>query len=173
MAPVVSYLRWRMGNRELQESLRAGLATVLPEAPPTEEDWGGREGDLDAQWAYKVFYGKDAAQTHPLFAANVIERAEEISFMPRAAFQYYFVCFADYVAGSEVLVQDDASSAASCFLRLLESALRTHRGWVMPLLPQLLPVAAYVAANQRLFDADRDIFGDFGELLAKIEALSS
>ena len=83
---------------------------------PSEADWGNYKDDLDQEYGHQVFFGKNAEETTPLFERNVIERAEEIQFMPVTPFRYYILAFRNYVMSEDVLKNDMAPDAASCFL---------------------------------------------------------
>lgn len=49
---------------------------------PSREDWGDFEDDLDARYAFKVFFGKSISEAVPLIQENPIERTDELRFMP-------------------------------------------------------------------------------------------
>jgi hypothetical protein len=137
---------------------------------PTENDWGDWRSDLDQQSAHEVFAGRSAADVQPLFQENVIERTDELRFMPTLPFRYYMLAFRDYVL-SEAVTQDDASDAASCFLNLVEGRLTSDRASIAPIVQDLLAAVDYVADNQNAFDAPVEIYGDFAERRARIRAL--
>ncbi len=52
---------------------------------PTEEDWGDYNSDLDQEYAHRVFAGHTNEEMQPHFRANVIERTDELRFMPEIA----------------------------------------------------------------------------------------
>ena len=57
---------------------------------PSETDWEDvqNSNDLDAGYAYKIFFGKSLSEVQPDFARNPIERCDELRFMPKIPFQY-------------------------------------------------------------------------------------
>ncbi|MFZ6681757.1 hypothetical protein [Undibacterium sp. Tian12W] len=138
---------------------------------PTEEDWGEYKNDLDQKYAHKMFFGKNLAEARLLFEGAVIERTGELRFMPVIPFQYYIGAYCQYVTSPAVLNNRNASDAASCFLRLVESKLRVDPDSISPLMKELMPAIEYLAKNQVLFDADVDIYGDFNEIFSEIERL--
>ena len=58
---------------------------------PTEAEWGDYEADLDQKYAHKMFAGRTNQEMLPHFRRNVIERTEELRFMPVAPFRYYML----------------------------------------------------------------------------------
>ncbi|MFZ6712884.1 hypothetical protein [Undibacterium sp. TC9W] len=138
---------------------------------PTEEDWGEYKNDLDQKYAHKMFFGKNLAEARLLFERAVIERTEELRFMPVISFRYYIFAYCQYLTSTAVLGRWDASDAASCFLRLVESKLRDESDAISPIMNELMPTIEYVAKNQTLFDADVDIYGDFNEIFSEIKRL--
>jgi hypothetical protein len=139
---------------------------------PSEAEWGDWQTDLDQQSAHEVFAGRSAADVRPLFAENVIERTNDVRFMPAIPFRYYMLAFRDYVLADAVR-QDDASDAASCFLNLVEQKLESERAAIDPIVRDLLGAVDCVAENQAAFDAPVEIYGDFTERAARIRALAA
>src|ERR1039458_10548038 len=84
---------------------------------PTEEDWGDYRRDLDQEWAHRQFAGRTNAEMLPEFDRNVLERAEDLHWMPAIPFRYYMLGFRDYILAGE-FAESFASYAGSCFLLL-------------------------------------------------------
>jgi hypothetical protein len=139
---------------------------------PSEEDWGNYRSDLDQEWAHRVFAGHTNAEMQAKFRANVIERVDELRFMPAVPFRYYMIGFRDFIKSLE-FGDLDAADATSCFLNLVVQKLEQDRNSILPILPELLETVDYVAKNQVAFDADLDIYGDFLEVAKRIYALSA
>jgi len=137
--------------------------------PPGEAEWGPESQDLDEAYSRRIFFGKSIEQTFPLFARNVIERASELRFMPAVCFRYYMLAFRDYVLLKSTLENDMAPDAASCFFGLVLEKLRDAPSVILPLIPEVLPTLRHLALHQDDYDADRDIYGDFGEKLMEVE----
>ena len=137
---------------------------------PTEADWGDYQADLDQNYAHKLFASRTNLEMLPHFRRNVIERTDELRWMPEVPFRYYMLGFRDFVMAGEF---DDtwASDAASCFLSLVLQKLEKQPGYILPIMSQLLPAVRHVAMNQASFDASEGIYGSFQEKLAQIEAL--
>jgi hypothetical protein len=138
---------------------------------PTEKDWGDYHSDLDQQYAYRLFAGHTNEEMQPHFRANVIERTDELRFMPEIPFRYYMIGFRDFVMAGDF--EYEGADAASCFLRLVLEKLEREPACIRPIMPQLLEAVEYVARNQSAFNADTDIYGDFLGLFARIRALSA
>lgn len=139
---------------------------------PTEEDWGDYRRDLDQEWAHRQFAGRTNAEMLPEFGRNVLERAEELHWMPAIPFRYYMLGFRDYILAGE-FAESFASDAASCFLRLVLVLLEEEPAKIAPIMPELLPTLRHVGVNQVSFDAEEDIYGSFRDTLARIESLSA
>jgi len=90
--------------------------------------------------------------------------------MPELPFRYYMLGFRDFVMAGE-LDPVDAPDAASCFLDLVLEKLEKQPGYILSIMPQLLPAVRHVSANQASLDASEAIYGSFQEKLKRIEAL--
>lgn len=139
---------------------------------PTEKDWGDYLSDLDQKYAHDRFCGRTNEQMQPFFKRNPIEATDELRWMPEIPFRYYMIGFRDAVLAGD-LEPCDLSDAASCFLGLIAEKLEKHRPTVIPIMPELLPAAEYVAKNQAKFEADEHIYGNFMKKLAHIQELYS
>jgi hypothetical protein len=82
---------------------------------PTEAEWGDYQADLDQEYAHKMFGGRTNQEMIPYFQRNVIERTDELRWMPPIPFRYYMLGFRDLVMAGR-LEETWASDAASCFL---------------------------------------------------------
>jgi hypothetical protein len=134
---------------------------------PTEEEWGDYKADLDANAAHRQFAGKSNDDVQIEFERNVIERTDELRWMPKVPFQYYMLGFKQFIE-SRAEQCDDRSDAASCFIRLVEEKLENIPVFILPILDQLMPTVKYVAENQNRFDADKSIYGNFFEIYENI-----
>jgi hypothetical protein len=136
---------------------------------PGEVEWSGYQQDLDVKYAHKLMFGKSTSEVQELFGGvRSIERAHELLFMPRGAFQYYVFAFAEFL-------QTDAGTgdpdSASPFLRLLINREERDPGSVARIYSELAPAVEYVASHQVQFEADENIYGSFRELAERIRAL--
>jgi hypothetical protein len=137
---------------------------------PTEEEWGPYRDDLDQRSAHDLFAGRTNEEMQPYFRRNVIERADELRWMPAIPFGYYMLGFRDFVIADD-FAPLDASDAASCFLGLVEEKLQKQPSYILPIMSELMPALRFVAQNQARFDASKNIYGSFPETLKRIEAL--
>ena len=138
---------------------------------PTEAEWGDYQADLDQQYARKLFAGRTNQEMLPHFRRNVIERTDELRWMPVSPFRYYMLGFRDFVM-SDDLGELGAADAASCFIGLVLEKLEKQPEYILPIIPQLLPAIRHIATNQTSFEAIESIYGSFQEKLKRIETLS-
>jgi hypothetical protein len=139
---------------------------------PTEADWGEYQADLDQKYAHDLFAGHTNEEMQPHFYRNVIERTDELRWMPEVPFRYYMLGFRDFAMAGKFAYLED-SDAASCFLSLIEEKLERQPGHILPIMPELLAAIRHVGQNQTSFDADEDIYGKFQEKVDRIEAMYS
>jgi hypothetical protein len=158
------------GQRHALES--ADKKSEMKTTVPTEEDWGDYQSDLDQEWAYKLFAGHTNEEMQPHYRANVIERTAVLRSMPEKPFRYYMIGFRDFLMAAD-FEHPEASDAASCFLNLVLQKLEQYPRCISPIMPDLIATVDYIAQNQSAFDADKDIYGDFLELSARIHALNA
>jgi hypothetical protein len=136
---------------------------------PGSDAWVGYKDDLASEYAYKLLFGKSAEDVQSLFGGvQSIERADELLFMPRRAFQYYVFAFADFVLSDEGAGDPDS---ASPFLRLLLNREERDPGSVAEIYPDLRPIVDLVASNQESYDADANIYGSFPDHATQLAAL--
>lgn len=136
---------------------------------PKSIEWSGYEDDLDVRRAHKLFFGKSTSEVQQYFGGTQsIERADELLFMPRQAFQYYVFAFADFVLSDRASGDPDS---ASPFLRLLVAREERDSGSVAQVYSALLPVIEHVASHQSAYDADPSIYGSFEDLADKLHTL--
>ena len=137
---------------------------------PTESEWGNYQADLDQAHAHEVFAGHTNSEMLPHFRRNVIERTDELRWMPEVPFRYYALGFRDFVMAQD-FEHLDTPDAASCFLGLVLDELEKQPGYILPIMPELLPAVHHVAVNQASFKAEESIYGSFREKLERIETL--
>lgn len=143
---------------------------------PTEQDWGdcnsGRIEDLDLKYAHDVFIGKTNEEMRRHYKDHVLMRAEDFHWMPQKPFQYYIFGFRDFVLRRDFGVFEN-SDAASSFLQLILLKLKEQPDHILPVLSQLMPDIEFIANNQELYEADKDIYGEFKDILREISELSN
>jgi hypothetical protein len=133
----------------------------------TEAEWGEYRDDPDQNYAHDLFAGRTNQEMLPHLRQNLIERTDELRWMPEVPFQYYVLGLRDFVMAGEF---DDweASDAANCFLNLVLEKLEKQPQFILPVMPQLL---RHVGANQASYDASESVYGSFPEKLKRIESL--
>jgi hypothetical protein len=139
---------------------------------PTEKDWGDYQSDLDRKCANDLFAGRTNEEMQPHFRKNVIERTDELRFMPEIPFRYYMIGFRDFLMAGD-FEHLEAADAASCFLRLILQKLEENPKCIALIMPELIPTVDHVVRNQFAFHAEKDIYGDFRELSARIHSLNT
>jgi hypothetical protein len=136
---------------------------------PGAKEWHGYEADLDVRYAHKLLFGKSTSEVVTHFAdARCIERADELLYMPRAAFQYYIFAFVEYIRSAQAAKDSDAGSV---FLRLLADREKKDPGSVRAIYSELRDAVHFVAENQEYFAASPDIYGSFKDLGAEVDRL--
>jgi hypothetical protein len=136
---------------------------------PAREDWLGYDSDVDVRNAHKLLFGKSIAEVQQYFGGvQSIQRANELLFMPRRAFQYYVMAFAEFVTSENARGDSDTVSS---FLRLLISRERRDPGSVAQVFGELAPAVDCVASKQLEFDADPNIYGRFAELADQLRGI--
>jgi hypothetical protein len=139
---------------------------------PTEEEWGDYEADIDQKYAHDLFAGRTNEEMQPHFYRNVIERTDELRWMPEVPFRYYMLGFRDFVMAGN-FAHLEASDAANCFLGLIAEKLEKQPDYILPIMAGLLPAIRRVGKSQASFHADEGIYGNFQEKVDRIEALYS
>jgi hypothetical protein len=158
----------------LEAELQSIIANSLPrveKSVPREVEWGNYRADPDQAHAYTLFGGRTNQEMLLFFRRNVIQRTDELRWMPELPFGYYILGFRDLVM-SDDLGEMGAPDAVSCFLGLVLQKLENQPGCIMPNMPKLLPAIRHVAMSQASFGAAESIYGSFPEKLKRIEALS-
>lgn len=141
-----------------------------PEKVPTEADWGDYRADLDAKWAHDQFCGRTNEQMQKYIYGAPLGAAEDLRSMPEVPFRYYILGYRDYVMAGNFR-EYDASSAASCFIELVLQKLEQQPRYIAPVMPELLSAVEHVARNQVAFDAHESTYGNFMEMLKRIQVL--
>ena len=136
---------------------------------PGAKEWAGYETDLDVRYARKLLFGKSTSEVVGYFSGGCcIERADELLYMPRKAFQYYIFAFVEYLHSAEAEADSDA---ASVFLRLLFNREKKDPGSVREIYRGLCKCVEFVTSHQEYFDASPDIYGNFAELGKQVHSL--
>jgi hypothetical protein len=135
---------------------------------PSEIEWDNYKNNPDSLYAYNVFSGKTNQEMQESFKINVLERVDELRWMPEKAFQYYMLGFRDYVMAGDFGFYDKAD-ASCCFLELIIQQLEGQPNHIIPILPKLMEAVEYVGNNQSKYAADEEIYGSFKEKLLKIK----
>ena len=75
------------GDKKSQNrALRTFEENTVP--VPTEAEWGNYQADPDQTYAHKLFAGRTNQEMLPHLRRNVIERTDNLRWMPVAPFRY-------------------------------------------------------------------------------------
>lgn len=154
-----------IGSRNNIDMARNGIKALKI---PTAADWDGYQDDLDARYLHKLVFGKSIAEVQQYFQQAPGERACELEYVPRRAFQYYAIAFAEHAVSPSA--REDAD-AASALLHLLLWREQHEPGSVAQIWHRLAKAVDFIAVNQDWYDAPVDIYGSFADLAAEIRAL--
>ena len=146
---------------------------------PTEADWrdwppqAERPLDLDEAYARRRFAGKSFDQALEVFRTfPVLGCSEDLGYMPPVPFRFYMLVFAEHVLKHAHRNDNlEAPDAASSFLDLVERKLAQERESIAPIMNNLLPALQFIGANQELYAANPDMYGDFKEQIGRIMSL--
>ncbi|RVU42090.1 hypothetical protein EOE67_01765 [Rheinheimera riviphila] len=131
---------------------------------PGINDWHGYQDDMDAHYAFKVFFGKTLAEMQPWFRQSVIERTDELRFMPTKAFQYYIFALRDYIIEKNYS-EDDDDCAVDCLFNLVQQKINSDPGAILPVIDELIPALHVIAANVAMYNINMDIYGSIPQRL--------
>lgn len=114
---------------------------------------------VDLLSAKRVFFNKENTEIHKAFSLNVIERTDELRFMPPMLFNYYFHFFIEFIMFIE---HDDffKSEIADSFITLLNQKLDESAINDLDLLKRCVAAVDFLGANLDSYNTDVDIYGD-------------
>jgi hypothetical protein len=90
--------------------------------------------------------------------------------MPQIPFRYYMLGFRDFVM-RENLTDYKLLTRQVVLSALSLEKLEKQPGYILQIMPRLLPAVRHVAMNQASFEASESIYGSFPEMLRRIEGL--
>jgi len=133
---------------------------------PNKQDWViNRESSLDEENAKKTFYGLSLSEAEVKFEENALNYQEDLMWMPIAPFQFYIKAYVNYLK-SKTSAED--ADAASCFLNLIDFKLDYEKSHLKPILETIRETVEYIGENQKKFDAEVEIYGNFKSKSKKI-----
>lgn len=134
---------------------------------PTKGDWGPiSEDDIERQYAFDMFIGKTKEQAREMCIYNALNYQEELQSMPEYPFNFYALILAGYIISDE---SKDDSDGASSFLHMVAWMLKTQSEIIYPGTKSILISACEnIASNQKFYDADINIYGDFKNVYTEI-----
>jgi hypothetical protein len=138
---------------------------------PSRTDWGDiDQNDLDAEWAFKQFFGKSFDEAEAMFQYNALYYQEDLSSMPAAAYNFYAPALVKYLTSDRAVGDADG---ASSFLNMVAWMLKNRRDIIAPETKEiLLKAAEYIAKNQQNYVADDGVYGSFSDVYEEIENLA-
>lgn len=142
---------------------------------PSQGEWGNYDLDMETKFSYLKFGGKSVYEALPFIEENPSEAYGYIWNMTDIPFRYYIYGFEIAVMSGKMKLPENTNAGlvASCFLGLIEDALKRTPNRILPIMHHLIPVAEYVADNQEKFGASEQIFGSFKKVLDHVKRLYS
>ncbi len=125
--------------------------------------------NVDLHYARKIFCQVPKNHIIESFAANIIERTDELRFMPQALFRIYFPVMLDFILYVEHS-EEDASMIADCFTSLVEEKLELGHLDSFAELNRVFDSLDYFESNLKVYNTDPDIYGDLSEKLTSIKS---
>jgi len=119
----------------------------------------GGDKDLDLVYAKKTFFNVSRKEILASFSNNVIERSDELRFMPNILFNKYFHFFIDFIISQEH-DEFDADDVASCFTMLLNEKLDAKAIESNNLISTAINAVTFLHDNIGSYNANPDIYGD-------------
>ena len=125
---------------------------------PTEDDWKRHTDDLDGNWAYKNFFGKNLTEAYEMFVENALHYQEDIMFMPLPCFQYYVHAYIDYLLSEK---SKGDSDGANCFFGIVEIRKTDICASGEELCLRVSELLHHIDKKQDWYNANPEIYGDF------------
>lgn len=132
---------------------------------PTDTDWHSVHWCIDIPYAYEHFCGKTIPQATALFEDNSLYYQEDLLFMPAPCFLYYIEAYINYLLSDRSKGDCDG---ASCFFGLIESRYKEVSTVDRETVERIKAVLHRLGSQQSWYDADPDIYGDFGRKAEKL-----
>ncbi len=138
---------------------------------PCHEDWGEiNHNDLDANWAFRQFFGKSFDQAEEIFRSNTLYYQEDLQSIPAAVFSFCAPALLSYLLSPDARGDSDG---ASSFLHLVIGMLKARRNVVSAETGHILvSTAGHIALKQDFYEVDVHIYGNFSDLYAQIHELA-
>ncbi len=117
---------------------------------PGENEWGNPI-DLDERYAKKRFFGWSLEKAESFFAENPYSGSEELFYMPRAVFRFYFVSFKRSVYSKKHVGHERCGlyiNIVYCLRKCVEKCI--------PEIADFIELGYFLLANSRHFQLDRD-----------------
>jgi hypothetical protein len=133
---------------------------------PTQTDFGDIEC-LDVAYAWKTFGGKTIAEAYELIRENALAHQENLSWMSRPAFVFYFPAAASYLMSTEASGDSDGVSSIA---GLLENRLRDDPEAIAALSEVVVSLCGHVIDNFSKYEVNEGIYG---ELIPRYENIKN
>ena len=152
--------------------------------PPTEATWDDyieqQPGNIDLPYAKRRFFNKTHNEVFAGFKSNVIERTDELHFMPMELFSYYIQYYFEYIQTGvyQTHKMEDRwffrGEVSSCFLGLIKEKLDEYPVASQSMKQDLLDTVDYMLQNIDHFNSEDNIevYGDAVQKLKHIKALT-
>ena len=149
---------------------------------PTEEDWNNWKDDpppseaiLDGiNFAKEYYIGKSRDQITSQLDNHFSLYCDYLYDMPKNVFQYYIFALEKHISSipNRKTTLDDRDYHASTFINIIEYRTENNQESLKEIIHNMLPSLEFIVENQeKIYDLDIDIYGDFKVKLQKIKAL--
>jgi hypothetical protein len=115
----------------------------------------------DISYAKRRFFNVPKQDILTSFSNNVIERSDELRFMPNILFNKYFHFFIDFIVNQKH-DEFDADDIASCFTTLLNEKLDAKAIENNDLINKATNAVNFLHNNIGCYNVNPDIYGDLG-----------
>lgn len=137
---------------------------------PTKEDISpSSELDLDERLALKHFFGKNESEAAILFFDKPEYYADDLMWMGRKAFAFYFPTLEPYIISEE---SEGNADIINTLLGILNSRLKGDPSSIQDCRNSVLRILTYISENLEKFQIDScvngDVSGELSDLIKKL-----
>jgi hypothetical protein len=129
---------------------------AMPGSLPTERDFDPHDGDLDAEYAWKMFGGMSVDEALAKFEEHPLNRSEDFLFMGPVAFAFYFPVLHRFVRDAFDL-ETHGERIVSHLAFVIRHQFQGDSPELRTLRPDVLALAEHVLENvERFADSPKE-----------------
>lgn len=125
---------------------------------PKESDWGDYRSGRDSICAYRAYFGKSNSDMQQGFYNCVIERFDELKYVPLSVFEYYIIGARDYILKNN-FPSFEAADAVCCFISLVQFWIEKSPDFMAKIKSEVCPVLTMILNYQDKYDVNPEIYG--------------